>query len=219
MMRLCLAFAAWLLVSVYPADSARADGHVYLLRGLFNVFSIGMDVLAHKLQERGVSTSVHAYIEFEALAAQAASLHQSGKGPIIIVGHSYGADAAASMAARMKARGTPVALLVLFGPTFHLPIPSNVSQVVNYYQSQSRDSLWHGQAVKGPGFLGSIVNVNLDKDPSVTHFNIEKIDRLHAETIDRIVALTNRSRTAAKPARRAAPHPATVETSARGGAY
>ena len=208
-MRLCLAFAAWLLVSVYPADSARAEGHVYLLRGLFNVFSIGMDVLAHKLQERGVATSVHAYIEFETLAAEAASLHQSGKGPIIIVGHSYGADAAASMAARMKARGTPVAL----------PIPSNGSRVVNYYQSQSRDSLWHGQAVKGPGFRGSIVNINLDKEASVTHFNIEKIDRLHAETIDRIVALTGRSRAAARPARRAAPRPARVETSARGGAY
>lgn len=216
MMRLCFAFAAWLLVLAYPAGPARADGHVYLLRGLANVFSGGMDVLTYRLQQHGVSASVHSYLEFEALAADAAGRYQTGKGPIVIVGHSYGADAAASMAARMKERGAPVALIVLFGPTFDLPIPSNVSRVVNYHQSQS--PLWRGTAIKGPGFRGTIANVNLDNDVSVTHFNIEKIDRLHAETIGKIVALTGGSRAAAKPARHAAPRTKT-ETTARGGAF
>ena len=47
--------------------------------------------------------------------------------------------------------------------------------------------------VPAPGFRGSLTNVNLDSAADINHFNIEKADRLHAETIARISAIVKRS--------------------------
>jgi hypothetical protein len=188
----------WLLAACFFAfltssNSALAGGHVYALRGLINVFSYGMDEMVAKCKRRGVQASAHGHGEYPALAAEAAAKVKSGKGPIIIIGHSYGADAAVLMAEEMKKLGAPVALLVLYGPTVEpLRIPSNVRAVVNYYQTTS--AAWRAKAIPGPGFAGSINNVNLDKDQDVTHFNIEKIERLQNQAIARIVALTGTGR-------------------------
>ena len=37
--------------------------HVYLLRGLMNIFSLGMDQLAAKIAQRGIAASVHNHAE------------------------------------------------------------------------------------------------------------------------------------------------------------
>lgn len=178
--------------------NAHAGGQVYHLRGLINVFSYGMDAMAEKLHKRGVNASVHSHTEFNTLAAEATKLQKSGKGPIIIVGHSLGADACVYMAQKMKELGGQVALIVMYGPTIDLEIPSNVARVITYYQTSS--ALWRGKALKGPGFRGTINNINLDKAEDVTHFNIEKVDRLQNEAIQRIVALTGTGRPIKSPA-------------------
>lgn len=185
--------AACLAALTITSDAAQAGGHVYALRGLINVFSYGMDTMVDKCKKRGIPASAHGHGEFVTLAAEAAAKVKSGKGPIIIIGHSYGADAAVSMANEMKKLGAPVALLVLYGPTVEpLLIPSNVRSVVNYYQTTN--AAWRAKAVPGPGFTGSINNVNLDKADDVTHFNIEKLDRLQNQAMTRIVALTGTGR-------------------------
>lgn len=188
----------WLLIACFVAvattsGSAQAGGHVYALRGLINVFSYGMDEMVAKCKRRGIQASAHGHGEYPSLAVEAAAKVKSGKGPIIIIGHSYGADAAVSMADEMKKLGAPVALLVLYGPTVEpLRIPSNVRAVVNYYQTTN--AAWRARAVPGPGFTGSINNINLDKDQDVTHFNIEKLERLQNQAMTRIVALTGTGR-------------------------
>jgi hypothetical protein len=98
------------------------------------------------------------------------------------MGHSSGADAAISMADIMKTLGAPVALVVTFGPTTNLVAPSNVSQVINYYFGTI-------PVVSGPGFRGTISNVNLSGDADINHLNVEKIDRLHAIVIAKVQAL------------------------------
>jgi hypothetical protein len=104
---------------------------------------------------------------------------KSGKGPIIIIGHSLGADAAIFMAEKMKAAGARVALVVTVGPTMNLTAPSNVSQVVNYYTGNTL-------VTRGSGFKGTISNVNLNAAPDINHLNIEKSNRLHASVISKI---------------------------------
>jgi alpha-beta hydrolase superfamily lysophospholipase len=174
--------------------SANASGHIYLLKGLAGVFSTGLDVLDQKLIQRGYSATVHSYLSSEELAAEAARLQKSGNGPIIIMGHSSGADAAVSMAEKMKTLGAPVALVVTFGPTINLVAPSNVSQVINYYFGTL-------PVAKGPGFRGTISNVDLSGDADINHLNVEKIDRLHASVIAKVQALLGRGRAArASPA-------------------
>src|SRR5215472_15185115 len=70
--------------------------HVYLLRGLLSIFSLGMD----------------------SLAEQAAADYKAGKeAPIILIGHSLGADAVMEMAAYLGRKGVPVALVVPFDGT------------------------------------------------------------------------------------------------------
>ena len=110
------------------------------------------------------------------------------------MGHSSGADAAISMAEIMKTLGAPVVLVVTFGPTMNLVVPSNVSQVINYYFGTM-------PVAKGPGFKGTISNVDLSRDADINHLNVEKIDRLHASVIAKVQALLGHERAArASPA-------------------
>src|SRR5882672_10951893 len=82
---------------------------VYLLKGLADIFSSGMDFLQAKLQARGIVGEVHSHSEAEELAHSAIAKWRSGaRGPIIIIGHSLGADAAIAMAQRLGAAGVPV---------------------------------------------------------------------------------------------------------------
>jgi fermentation-respiration switch protein FrsA (DUF1100 family) len=184
--RISLLFSVVLLgLMVLSGNAQASSGHIYLLRGLANIFSTGLDTLDEKLVERGFTATVHNHIDYEALAAEAARLQKSGKGPIIIIGHSLGADAAIFMAEKMKAAGAPVALVVTFGPTMTLTAPSNVSQVVNYYTGNTL-------VTRGPGFRGAISNVNLNGGGDVNHLNVEKSNRLHASVISRIQMIAGR---------------------------
>jgi pimeloyl-ACP methyl ester carboxylesterase len=178
--------------------SAREPGHrhgtaadrpyqVYLLKGLADVFSSGMDFLQAKLQARGITGEVHSHADWEKLAQSVAAKWRSGNhGPIIIIGHSLGADAAIQMAARLGESQVPVALLVAFSPVDSGPANANVARAVTYYQS---NSAWHGRITRGTGFHGALENVDLAKAPGITHFNIEKADNLHAQTIAKVVAI------------------------------
>ncbi len=160
---------------------------VYLLKGLADIFSIGMDFLQSKLRARGIVGEVHNHSEAEELAQSAISKWRGGsRGPIIIIGHSLGADAAITMAQRLGAGGVPVALLVTFSPVDSAPVSANVARAVNYFQS---NSAWHGQITRGAGFRGALENVDLALMPGITHFNIEKAEPLHAATLAKVLAL------------------------------
>jgi hypothetical protein len=88
---------------------AQPRAHVYLLRGLMNIFWLGMDTLAEKIQRHGIYATIHNYAEWQTLADQAAAAYHAGKeGPIIIVGHSLGADAVMEMSAYLGRKGVPV---------------------------------------------------------------------------------------------------------------
>jgi pimeloyl-ACP methyl ester carboxylesterase len=172
-------------------EAGRAAGsrpyQIYLLKGLADVFSTGMDFLQGKLQARGIIGEVHSHAEWETLAQSAIAKWRSGnRGPIIIIGHSFGADAAIQMAQRLGEAQVPVALLVAFSPSESGPAYGNVARAVTYYQS---NSAWHGQITRGAGFHGALETVDLANAPEITHFNIEKSERLHAATIAKVIGI------------------------------
>ena len=85
------------------SGAAQARPHVYLLRGLMNIFSLGMDSLAEELTKRGVYATVSNHSEWQSLADQAASNYKARReDPIILIGHSLGADAVMQMAAYLN---------------------------------------------------------------------------------------------------------------------
>jgi hypothetical protein len=107
------------------AGTAQARAHVYLLRGLMNIFSLGMDSLAEELSKRGVyAITVSNHSEWQSLADQAASNYKARKeDPIILIGHSLGADAVMQMAAYLNRKNIPVALVVPFDGTESFSTP------------------------------------------------------------------------------------------------
>ncbi|GLI20833.1 MULTISPECIES: thioesterase domain-containing protein [Xanthobacter] len=182
-------FAALVVLCVaQPALAQQNRAHVYLLRGLANVFSLGMDDLAKKLNARGIPATVHEYGQWASLAdAAAAESRATGNSPIIIVGHSLGADAAVEMAERLTALGTPPKLVVTFDPVGVTQVGASAGYFINYYQSNNG---YGKRLTAGPGFRGNIVNRNLNAIGGIDHFNIEKSPRLHDEVITQVRSIT-----------------------------
>lgn len=173
--------AVLMLGLVSTPSFAQRHAHVYLLRGLANVFSLGMDTLASKIESHGISATVTNHLLWQALAEQAVVAYRAGtEGPIILIGHSLGANAAMEMAAYLDHKGVPVALVVLFDATQSYPAPKNVSTLLNLTQ--------HVHVGRGAGFHGSLLNFDLSSDKSIDHFNIDKSARLHALALNYVLA-------------------------------
>ncbi|QRG08104.1 hypothetical protein EZH22_07150 [Xanthobacter dioxanivorans] len=199
-LRLILALLAALVVfcAVEPASAQQSRGHVYLLRGLANVFSLGMDDLAAKMNARGIRASVHEYGQWASLAdAAAAESRANGNAPIMIIGHSLGADAAVEMAERLTALGTPPKLVVTFDPVGVTQVGPSLGYFVNYYQSNNG---YGKRLTAAAGFRGNIVNRNLNALGNIDHFNIEKSPRLHEEVISQVRSMTVKPKPKPKPA-------------------
>ena len=159
--------------------------HVYLLRGAFNVFSLGMDELATKLERMGIATTVTNYLAWQALADQAAAEYKSGRvRMIILVGHSSGATAVTEMAARLSQFGVPVKLAIGLDPTSHETVTGNIDRYINYY-------IAHGMGTtvdRGSLFSGTLENVDMENDRNIGHFNIDKNQALQERVIGDIRA-------------------------------
>ena len=54
--------------------AARASTtHVYLLRGVLNIFSLGLDQIAARLQAQGIQVTISNYVFWSSLASEAAA--------------------------------------------------------------------------------------------------------------------------------------------------
>ena len=100
-------------ISAAQVPNSKSASHVYLLRGAFNVFSLDMDQIAAKLQRQGIHATVDNYLAWQQLAQEAAAEYKSGRvRTVVLVGHSSGAVAVTSMAARLSQLGVPVKLAI-----------------------------------------------------------------------------------------------------------
>jgi len=200
--------AAIALAVFLRSGMAQPRPHVYLFRGLADVFSTGMDTLADELNKRGVYATSHNHADWQELADRAAADYKAKKeGPIILIGHSLGADAAMEMADYLGDKGVPVALVIPFDGTQAFPAPGNVGRVINFTQRN------YAYMRPGFGFRGSLSNVDLSADRDLNHLNIDKSPALHARAISEILAVVGGHRIAAP----ASAKPASIGTPARNG--
>ncbi|MDE1973926.1 MAG: hypothetical protein KGI48_12150 [Hyphomicrobiales bacterium] len=167
------------------AAPAKAYDHVYLLRGAFNIFSLGMDEIADRLQRRGVRTTVANYLSWESLADEAIAEYKSGQArAIILVGHSSGASAVAEMAARLGQHGVPVKLAIGLDPTSRMVASGHVDRYINYYIADGMGLA----VVRGKQFTGVLQNIDVEKNPALNHFNIDKNRALQDRVVSEIRA-------------------------------
>jgi hypothetical protein len=183
-----------------PVAVRNTGTQVYLLRGFMDIFSTGMDELTAKLNRAGIRASVHNHSEFGVLAEQIGDRHRRGiRENVVIVGHSLGANDAFSMADRLNDYGIPVPLIIAFDPTASMSAGRNVQRVVNFYSSTNG---WGTSINRGPGFKGTLNNVDLSRRGEVGHTDIDKSPALHSQSIGYIRSIGGGGRapeTAAAP--------------------
>jgi hypothetical protein len=122
-----------------------------------------LHTLAEEIQRQGIYATVHNYAEWQTLADRAAVAYRARReGPIIIIGHSLGADAVMEMSAYLGRRGVPVALAVPFDAKQSYATPSNVGRLLNLTHAG------YGYMSRGVGFQGSLSNVDVSRTPAST---------------------------------------------------
>ena len=178
------------LAPMQPAQKSRfaRKGHVYCILGWLGIWSRGMDVIAQRVDaELGVQATSLANQEWTKLASFVRTEHEAGhwSGPLILVGHSIGADDQVRVAKRLNQENVPVDLLILIDPTVPPVIPPNVRHCVNIFKSHpGLDTIpaFRGIKVRAADPARTLVeNTNLRRTKVefdtrvINHFNIAKI--------------------------------------------
>jgi pimeloyl-ACP methyl ester carboxylesterase len=185
--------------------SSRAEqnlpGDVYLLKGLFNIFSLGMDDIGENLQKKGLKAGVYAGPSWRSLAGQIVDIRGQAEQDTLLVisGHSYGADDSIRLARALNEHDVVVDALVLVDPTTPPKIPANVRRCINIYRSQPATDWmpWlRGVPVEGENQSTLVINRDLrtsgqheDLLEDVNHFNIEDIPAIQEMVVEEIVAV------------------------------
>ncbi len=155
---------------------------IYLIRGLANVFSQGMDDLGAKLRARGYNATVHEHGAWSSIAAEILQNQRAsgGRFQAVVIGHSLGANAVTDISNELARNGGSVALAVAFDPTVRQQLAGGARRYVNFFQSNNG---WGASIAAAPGYRGRLENIDLRQQGGLSHFNIEKDPRLHAQVI------------------------------------
>ncbi|XUM22501.1 hypothetical protein ACRAVF_02770 [Bradyrhizobium oligotrophicum S58] len=200
-----------------PATATTASTtHVYLLRGVLNIFSLGLDDIAAKLDSQGIPNTVANFVSWSSLADEAAAAYRAGRiKTIILVGHSSGATALPDMINKLGQLGVPVKLAIGLDSVFKTKlVGGNAERYINFYIASGA-----GEPVRrDDGFRGKLENVDVQSVPGVGHVTIEKNQIMQQKVIGAIdgVVFGGRGRpAAAPPTRMAAPQRAANVTGYR----
>lgn len=170
-------------------NNLNTDAQIYLLRGLANVFSRGMDEMGARLTAEGFSPVVINHRGWQNAADTIARNYQNGRtAPIILIGHSLGANNAYRIARRLNGKRIPVAYFASFDPTQSFTVPNNVRYFVNFYQNNGVGR----RASFAPSRHKEKVNLNLTTSPGLNHRNIDQSRRLQDIVMARIREVTAR---------------------------
>ena len=167
-----------------PATQA-AQTHVYLMRGVLNIFSLGMDQMAYRLQAQGINASVHNHMLWSSVAADAAAAYKSGKiKTIILVGHSSGATCLPDIVASLSAQGVPVKLAIGLDSVFRTSLTGKVGRYINFYIANGAGT----RVEKTKNFSGELDNVDVERVPGISHVSIDKNEVIQQKVIAAIDA-------------------------------
>ena len=164
----------------------RSTAHVYLLRGVLNIFSMGMDQIAYKLEQRGIATTVTNYLLWSSVADDAAAAYKSGKvRTIILVGHSSGATALPDMVDRLTRLGAPVKLAIGLDSVFQTTLSGKVGRYINFYIGNGAGT----RVARGKNLQGQLSNVDVENIPGgVGHITIDKNEIIQQKVISAILS-------------------------------
>lgn len=184
-----------LVFGASPATSAATNPtmhrKVYLLRGLTNVLSPGIDQLADELRKRNIDSTVANHAFSDSLANEAIQDCKSGRvSSIILVGHSLGASAAVSMAEQLREAGLRVALIVTLDPVVKTVVPNNVHLLKNFYLSSGVGT----KVEHGGHFHGVLQNVDMGRNAELGHVSLTTAPSIQKQIMGDILAANSACR-------------------------
>jgi hypothetical protein len=160
----------------------RPGAHVYLVRGVLNIFSLGLDEIAAKLQQQGITATVHNHLSWASIADEAAAEYKSGRvKTIILVGHSSGATVLPDIVARLDQLGAPVKLAIGLDSVFRTSLTGRVGRYINFYVANGAGT----PVEKTKQLRGTLENVDVEKI-GVGHLTIDKNQIMQQKVIDAI---------------------------------
>jgi hypothetical protein len=178
--------ALLLLISPIAANAATpaSETHVYLLRGVLNIFSLGLDEIAARLQQQGFNVTVANYLSWRSLADEAAAEYRAGRTKtIVLVGHSSGATALPDMVGRLDSLGAPVKLAIGLDSVFRTSLSGRVGRYINFYVANG-----NGEPVARTKQLrGELENIDVGK-LGMAHLTIDKSEVMQRKVIGAINA-------------------------------
>src|SRR6185437_12920923 len=171
------------------ATTTLTRGRVYLFRGALGlIFSRGMDKLAKRIEEAGVSVDVNEFTVCPFVAERAIREYRQDPAPITLIGHSMGGFCALQFAEKLQTENIPVSLIVTIDPAHLMPkLPTNVERYMNIFLA--RDVLGGGDVEPEKGYQGHFSSFDLSKLKGVLHINIDKMDIIHTQLLSKILQI------------------------------
>lgn len=172
-------------------NPAAKNGEVHTMRGGLGIFSIGMNQLRDKVADQyHISSRSTMWYNAGDVSRNIINRYYKQKEhrPIILIGHSLGANEQIKVARNLDKAGVPVALLVTVDAVSQTIVPPNVKQVLNVYKP-GFVPMFSGlklRAVNPEATHIDNVNVNTLKDVSVNHFTIDKDKVVQAMILDKV---------------------------------
>jgi hypothetical protein len=166
-------------------------GEVHTMRGGLGIFSIGMNQLRDSSEAR---FNIPAYSTMWYNAGDVSRTiisnyyKQKIHKPIILIGHSLGANEQIKVARNLNAAGVPVDLLVTVDAVSQTIVPPNVKEALNVYKP-GFVPMFSGlrlRAVNPNATHIENINVNTLKGVTVNHFTIDKDRVVQALILDKV---------------------------------
>lgn len=193
----------------YGRVASRADpamprvGRVYLIRGWIGWWSTGMDDIECRLRSLGVDAVVYQELQACTLAKVIANRYRGDPDPepLVIIGHSNGADVGLTCCRHLDAYGVPVDLLVTVDPSHPHPyVSKNVRRCHNIYaRGDFRDflppfqyiSTAHLEADDPTKTVLTQGNIRCGRydlwETYLDHFNIEERPQIQREVVAKVL--------------------------------
>jgi len=168
-------------------------GRILIIRGIFSVFSLGMDRLACELAQQGyrVDVTPPSMAILAANEIEQEYRRDPSAGPLAVIGHSLGGRLCCVVPWRWRESGIPVKLVVILDANPLQPVPDNVQRCVNLHVTNDL-GIFHGRDTWAVSPATNLVNLDMTKVkrppgvPSVDHFSIDDSDWIHGLVIEEV---------------------------------
>jgi hypothetical protein len=171
-------------IDIEAAARSHSDPKIFALRGVFEVFSLGMDDLAQKLRAQGYDATATSW------SLALLEVDYNDDRPIVLIGHSLGGRSCGWVSRELRMSRKRVPLVIIVDANLWQAIPDNVDRCVHLHVTNPL-GIFHGTPVRGESPRTQIVNSDVSKgQPShllgVNHFNIDATDSIHQRIIGEI---------------------------------